>query len=93
MKAAEKLREYPSKSSAIALVLFINKTDKTTRKGNELAKEALVSLCLMTGEDFGTNFEGNPYNFSWSPPSADSWDRAVYLINNWAFSKFGTFSD
>lgn len=87
--AAAELRHYPSRAAAISLVAFLNFVDTDTAEGDALGEEALASLCLLSGQDFGTGFEGAQYNFSWSPPSGDSWSEVIENVNGWAMETFG----
>lgn len=87
--AARELRQYPSQAAALTLITAVNFLDKSDRLSEEVAEETLATLCLMSGQDFGTDFSGAEYNFSWSPPGKDDWPEIVENVNGWALETFG----
>jgi hypothetical protein len=79
-----------SKESMLSLVVFVNVKDKSTEKGQDVAERAMVSLILLSGQDFGTGFKGDPGNYTWGPPVDDEdWKKSLARVNAWAFETFG----
>ncbi|HUT55385.1 MAG TPA: hypothetical protein VM658_18490 [bacterium] len=87
--AAQELRQYPSEAAALSLVGVLNLLDKSDPKSADIAERSLATLCLMTGQDFGTNFSGTEYNFSWSPPGESAWPEVMNNVNAWSLETFG----
>lgn len=57
------------------------------RAGLALADRALETLCLLSGESFGTHFELTASGHSWGSLDGDDWARALPQVNMWAMSK------
>jgi len=88
--AAERLLDYPSEASAIALVVYINWAAEHIEIREDEARRALLSLQLMTGEDFGTGFRIYGANYNWDPPSGKGrWIFVRGNVNAWAVRTFG----
>lgn len=99
--ALRELRDHPTRRTAIALVLFTDlkqlrpkDPDEAARakydRGLELAEEAVESLCVITGEAFGTWYKEEAGGHSWGSPLGDRWPRVLGAINGWALATFGT---
>jgi hypothetical protein len=107
--AIHALRRYPTKRTAIALVLFINlknlqempdpKKEETPeqkarrrevrRRDLKLAERAAETLCLLTGQSFGTYFKLERYGHSWGSLSEDKWPTVLGQIDGWTLRTFG----
>lgn len=100
------LREYPTKTVALALIAFINAknlqrapSEKDTPEQRQarlrkrqadlaLAERALETLCLLSGESFGTHFELTSSGHSWGSLDEERWGTALAQANLWAMNKF-----
>jgi hypothetical protein len=49
----------------------------------------MLSLCVLTGRDFGTYYEQEDHGHSWGSLSDDAWARSLDQLNGWAFETFG----
>ncbi len=56
-----------------------------------LASDAVLSLCVITGQDFGTHFMpgDGAVKYSWSDVKEDDWGSVLYQIDGWAVKTFG----
>ena len=55
----------------------------------ELAERATLTLCLLTGQSFGTYFKLDRYGYSWGSLSEDKWPTVLWQIDTWALRTFG----
>ena len=55
----------------------------------ELAERATLTLCLLTGQSFGTYFKLERYGYSWGSLSEDKWPTVLWQIDTWALRTFG----
>lgn len=55
-----------------------------------LAERATETLCLLTGQSFGTYFKREPYGYSWGSLREDKWPTVLWQIDAWAVQTFGT---
>jgi hypothetical protein len=55
----------------------------------ELAERATETLCLLTGQSFGTYFKPGNYGHSWGSLSEDEWPTVLWQIDTWAVATFG----
>ena len=55
----------------------------------ELAERATLTLCLLTGQTFGTYFRLEPHGHSWGSLSEDKWPGVLWQIDAWALKTFG----
>ena len=55
-----------------------------------LAERATETLCLLTGQSFGTYFKREPYGYSWGSLSEDKWPTVLRQVDAWALQTFGT---
>ena len=62
-------------------------------KDLRLAEEALETLCLLSGESFGTYFKLEPYGHSWGSIAEDKWPFILSELDLWAVSKFTDIGD
>ena len=56
----------------------------------ELAERATLTLCLLTGQSFGTYFKREPSGYSWGSLSEDKWPTVLWQIDTWAVQTFAT---
>ena len=54
-----------------------------------LAERATETLCLLTGQSFGTYFKLEQYGHSWGSLSEDKWPTVLWEIDTWALRAFG----
>jgi hypothetical protein len=54
-----------------------------------LAEWATETLCLLTGQSFGTYFELEKYGYSWGSLSEDKWPTVLRQIDAWALQTLG----
>ena len=54
----------------------------------KVAERGLLSLCNLTGHDFGTYYEKTGTGYSWGSLSDERWARALGQLNGWAFETF-----
>src|SRR3990170_2729438 len=54
-----------------------------------LAERATLTLCLLTGQSFGTYFKLERYGYSWGSLSEDKWPTVLWQIDTWAMRTFG----
>lgn len=54
-----------------------------------LAERATETLCLLTGQSFGTYFKREPYGYSWGSLREDKWLTVLWQIDRWALQTFG----
>jgi hypothetical protein len=107
--AIRALRDYPTKHTAVALVLFINlknlqvvpdprhpetpeqKARRLAARARDLklAERATETLCLLTGQSFGTYFQLERYGHSWGSLSEERWPRVLRQIDGWAVQTLG----
>lgn len=83
--AARLLVDHPTDRTVGALALFLNTVDY--EENEEVAVRALTTLCIITGQTFGTSFEGNKYRSSIGYPGAKDWPKVVASVNAWAVSR------
>ncbi len=108
--AIQALRNYPTKHSAMALIVFINlknlqemedpkkpwtPEEKERRRQQrirdlKLAERATETLCLLTGQSFGTYFKLEKYGHSWGSLGEDKWPTVLWQIDSWAVQTFAT---
>jgi hypothetical protein len=108
-QAIRRMRDYPTKHVALALVAFINlknlheapdpsKPDteedrarrlEQRRRDLELAERATETLCLLTGQSFGTHFRLERSGHSWGRLSAERWPGVLLAVDRWALETFG----
>lgn len=108
--AIQALRDYPTRNTAIALVLFINlknlqemedpkkpwTPEEEARKHQQrlrdlmLAERAVETLCLLTGQSFGTYFKLEKNGYSWGSLGEDKWPTVLWNIDTWAVQTFAT---
>lgn len=55
----------------------------------ELAERATLTLCLLTGQSFGTYFKLERSGYSWGSLSEDKWPTVLWQIDTWALRIFG----
>ena len=55
----------------------------------ELAERAALTLCLLTGQSFGTYFKLEPHGYSWGSLSEDRWPTVLLQIDTWALRTLG----
>ncbi|MBI4842083.1 MAG: zinc-ribbon domain-containing protein [candidate division NC10 bacterium] len=55
-----------------------------------LAERATETLCLLTGQSFGTYFKREPYGYSWGSLREDKWPTVLRQVDAWALQTFGT---
>jgi len=55
----------------------------------ELGEAALISLCELSGQSFGTPYEKNGSNYTWGSPSIGMWPSVISQVNGWALGAFG----
>lgn len=55
----------------------------------KLAERATETLCLLTGQSFGTYFKLEKYGHSWGSLSEDKWPTVLWQIDAWAVQAFG----
>lgn len=83
---AYKLRNYPSRAAALALVAMLNLQSKDGR-GQDAAETALGSLRELSGQPFQEGWkEGDAFDV---PTSDQAWAETLSRVNNWAFTAFG----
>lgn len=58
------------------------------KRDAKVAERAFLSLCVLTGHDFGTYYEKTPGGYSWGSLSDDRWSRALARLNGWALETF-----
>jgi len=56
----------------------------------KLAERATESLCLLTGQSFGTYFTLEKYGYSWGSLSEDKWPTVLWQVDTWALQAFAT---
>lgn len=56
----------------------------------KLAERATETLCLLTGQSFGTYFKLEKYGYSWGSLSEDKWPGVLWQIDSWATQIFAT---
>ena len=61
---------------------------KDREKRVELASQGLRTLCILSGYEFGSNFEVRGGGHSWSSPSDSRWPSIISQINSWAVYTF-----
>lgn len=54
-----------------------------------LAERAAETLCLLSGQSFGTYFKLEPYGHSWGSLSQQKWPSVLFQIDAWAVQTFG----
>ncbi len=55
----------------------------------ELAERATETLCLLSGQSFGTYFKRERYGHSWGRLSEDKWPTVLGSVDRWALETFG----
>lgn len=55
----------------------------------KLAERATETLCLLTGQNFGTYFKLERYGHSWGSLSEDKWPTVLRQIDAWALQTLG----
>ncbi|HEX9901073.1 MAG TPA: hypothetical protein VGC81_17730 [Candidatus Methylomirabilis sp.] len=55
----------------------------------KLAERATETLCLLTGQSFGTYFTLEKYGHSWGSLSEERWPTVLWQIDTWAVQAFG----
>ena len=56
----------------------------------KLAERATETLCLLTGQSFGTYFTLEKYGHSWGSLSEDKWPTVLWQIDGWAVQIFAS---
>lgn len=59
------------------------------RRDLKLAERATQTLCLLTGQSFGTYFKLEPYGHSWAGLSEEQWPAVLGHVNTWAAESLG----
>ncbi|HSD50218.1 MAG TPA: hypothetical protein VLG48_02335, partial [Candidatus Methylomirabilis sp.] len=54
----------------------------------KLAERATETLCLLTGQSFGTYFKLEKYGHSWGSLPEDKWPTVLWQIDTWAVQTF-----
>jgi hypothetical protein len=54
----------------------------------ELADRAALTLCLLTGQSFGTYFKQERHGYSWGVLGEDRWPGVLWQIDAWALATF-----
>ena len=54
-----------------------------------LAERAAETLCLLTGQSFGTYFKLEPYGYSWGSLSEEKWPSVLFQMDAWAVQTLG----
>lgn len=81
-EATFRLRKYPTRAAAAALVAFIH---AKSRAGDlKLAARATETLCILTGRSFGTQFKEHARGHFWSRPEEGQWPEVLKQIDLWA---------
>jgi hypothetical protein len=81
-EATFRLRNYPTRDSAAALVAFIH---AKSRAGDlKLAARATETLCILTGRSFGAPFSEHARGHFWSAPQDAQWPDVLRQIDLWA---------
>ena len=81
-EAAFRLRNYPTRAAAAALVAFIH---AKSRAGDlKPAARATETLCILTGRSFGTAFKEHARGHFWSAPHDAQWPEVLRQIDLWA---------
>ena len=81
-EATFRLRKYPTRDTATALVAFIHAMG---RAGDlKLAARATETLCILTGRSFGTPFSEHARGHFWSAPQDAHWPEVLRQIDLWA---------
>jgi hypothetical protein len=62
--------------------------EEEREKDAKVADRGLLSLCILTGHDFGTHYEKTGSGYSWGSLSDERWARALGRLNGWAFETF-----
>jgi hypothetical protein len=62
--------------------------EEEREKDAKVAERGLLSLCVLTGHDFGTYYEKTGTGYSWGSLSDERWGRALGRLNGWAFETF-----
>ena len=55
----------------------------------KLAERATETLCLLTGQSFGTYFKLEKFGHSWGSLSEERWPTVLWQIDTWAVQAFG----
>jgi hypothetical protein len=55
----------------------------------KLAEQAAETLCLLTGQSFGTYFALERYGHSWGSLSEEKWPAVLRQIDGWALQALG----
>jgi len=55
----------------------------------KLAERATETLCLLTGQSFGTYFKLERYGYSWGSLSEDKWPAILRQVDAWALQTLG----
>ena len=55
----------------------------------KLAERATETLCLLTGQSFGTYFKLEKYGHSWGSLGEDKWPTVLWNVDTWAVQAFG----
>ena len=86
-QAAFRLRNYPTRGTAAALVVYIN---ARARAGDfQLASRAAETLCVLSGRSFGTSFTEHAKGHFWRSPEQSQWPDVLAEINQWAERALG----
>ena len=86
-EATFRLRNYPTRGAALALVAHIN---AAVRAGDlKLAARATETLCILTGRSFGTAFKEHARSHFWSNPEGGQWPGVLEQMNHWAERTLG----
>lgn len=67
--------------------------DRAARKERRLrdlalAERATETLCLLSGQSFGTYFKVERYGHSWGSLSEDKWPGVLLSVDRWALETF-----
>jgi hypothetical protein len=68
--------------------------DKARRRAQRvrdlaLAERATETLCLLSGQSFGTYFKRERYGHSWGSLSEEKWPTVLGSVDRWALETFG----
>jgi hypothetical protein len=55
----------------------------------KLAERATETLCLLTGQGFGTYFKLEKYGYSWGSLGEDKWPTVLWNVDTWAVQTLG----
>jgi len=56
-------------------------------ENHRISNRALLTLCLMSGEDFGSEFKQLQNSHTWNDCEMSAWPAIIQNINTWAYNK------